>query len=69
MRGVRVNVGDEMRICCPTSPADGKRVRILETSHGYDAISDEFDKDFVGVEVIDTGVIGGIHRRYLAEVQ
>ncbi|MCP3709739.1 hypothetical protein M3I54_22610 [Paraburkholderia sp. CNPSo 3274] len=64
-----MKAGDIMVICHPTSPNDGKRVRILQAAHGYNQETDDFEADFVDAEVLDTGLCGGIHKRFLAEVQ
>lgn len=69
MWGVRVKAGDIMVICAPTSPNDGKRVRVLQPSHGYNMSLDAIDPDTVNVEILDTGKIGGIHKRFLSEVK
>ncbi|HDR9026813.1 TPA: hypothetical protein QDB14_000980 [Burkholderia vietnamiensis] len=55
-------------ICCPGSPNDGKRVRLL-SEYGYNPRTDTYERGWVDVEMVDTGVIGNIERRFLAEVQ
>lgn len=54
-------------ICCPASPNDGKRVRIL-SEHGYNPNTDAIERGWVEVEMLDTGVVGNIERRFLSEV-
>jgi hypothetical protein len=56
-------------ICCPASPNDGKRVRVI-SDPGYNVRDDVVDDPmWVTVEMIDTGMVGSIERRFLAEVQ
>lgn len=64
-----MEAGDIMVICHPTSPNDGKRVRVLQASHGYNPTTDAIEPDFVDVEILGTGKIGGIHKRFLTEMQ
>jgi len=55
-------------ICCPTSPNDGKRVRVV-SEHGYNPRTDAYEQGFVEVELLDTGIVGSIDRRFLTAVQ
>ncbi|QBQ99243.1 hypothetical protein [Paraburkholderia pallida] len=56
-------------ICCPASPNDGKRVRVI-SDPGYNCRDDVVgDSNWLTVELVDTGVVGSIERRFLAEVQ
>lgn len=65
-----MQAGDELVICCPTSPNDGKRVRVVSAGErGYNPSTDMFEPGFVEVEVLENGVIGGIHKRFLTPVQ
>lgn len=63
-----MRAGVEFIICCPTSVNDGKRVRFL-SAPGYDVENDTYDEDFYDVELIGTGQVGGIHKRFLSEIQ
>ncbi len=64
-----MEAGDIVVICAPTSPNDGKRARVIDVANGYDAMHDAFDKDFMTLEMLDTGLVGAIHRRFVSEVQ
>lgn len=55
-------------ICCPTSEFDGKRCIVL-SDFGYDEDTDAYYRDRVNVELVDTGQIGSIDRRFLTEMQ
>lgn len=64
-----MQIGDIVIICAPTSPNDGKRAKVIDVSNGYDPTRDVFDREFVTLEMVDTGLVGGIHRRFVSEVQ
>lgn len=64
-----MQIGDIVVICCPTSPNDGKRATVLQLSDSYVASRDEFDKDYMTLAMLDTGIVGTIHRRHVSEVQ
>jgi len=55
-------------ICCPASANDGKRVRLV-SEHGYNPNTDAYERGWVEVEMLETGVTGSIERPFLAEVQ
>lgn len=69
MRGAGVNPGDIVIICAPTSPHDGKRAKVIDAAGGYNVANDAFELDFMTLEMVDTGIVGGIHRRFVSEVQ
>ncbi|KVH52903.1 hypothetical protein WS89_31190 [Burkholderia sp. MSMB1072] len=55
-------------ICCPASPNDGKRVRIV-ADPGYNVREDVVDDSaWLTVEMVDTSMIGSIERRFVSEI-